>query len=168
MDGVNFIDDPTVSHEFSGVGFYDIFLEITNEYGCVTSITANDYIEMVDVPYPNFFINPNPTTIFNTLVTMNPNLESDEYDYFWDMPGAIPATSEEMNPTVFYPEGIAGTYQVTLTVTDEYGCTNNVIRYLEVIPDIIIYAPNMFTPDGDNVNNAWRIYMDGIAPTAKN
>ncbi len=162
MDGVNYIDYPTVSHEFSGVGFYDIFLEITNEFGCVTSITANDYIEMVDVPYPNFFINPNPTTIFNTLVTMNPNLEGDEYDYFWDMPGAIPATSEEMNPTVFYPEGIAGTYEITLTVTDEYGCTNDVIRYLEVIPDVIIYAPNMFTPDGDNVNNSWRIYMDGI------
>ena len=64
MDGVTYNDMASVSHEFVEVGFYDVTLVITNEFGCVAEITATEYMEVVDIPYPDFFINPNPTTIF--------------------------------------------------------------------------------------------------------
>lgn len=161
IDGENYVS-PSVTHEFTSVGFYDVFLEITNEFGCMANLTETDFIEIVEAPNANFFISPNPTTIFNTTVALNPLLEVPEYTYFWEIPGATPANSTDINPTVVYPEGIASTYEVTLIVTNEIGCVNATTAMLEVLPDLIIYAPNVFTPDGNQLNNTWRIYMEGI------
>ena len=33
---------------------------------------------------------------------------------------------------------------------------------LVVQPEILIYAPNTFTPDGDEFNQNWRVYMEGV------
>lgn len=162
IDGVTYNDVATVSHEFTEVGFYDVSLEITNQYGCVNSITANDYMEIVDVPHPDFFINPNPTTIFNTEVTLSPSLTGPGYSYDWVMVGGSPENSTDQNPTVIYPEGIPNDYLVELTVTNSLGCAGTVEHYVNILSDVIIYAPNIFTPDGDQYNEGWRVYIDGI------
>ena len=78
------------------------------------------------------------------------------------MPGGTPANSTEENPTVFYPEGIPGDHLITLTVTNEHGCVNSVEHYVNILSDVLIYAPNAFTPDGDQFNEGWRVYIDGI------
>ena len=33
---------------------------------------------------------------------------------------------------------------------------------LEIVPDIIFYAPNSFTPDDDEYNQSWGIIIEGI------
>lgn len=162
INGATFTDVSTVSYEFTEVGFYDVTLEITNQFGCVNEITAVDYMEIVDVPYPDFFINPNPTTIFNTEVRLSPSLTGAGYNYEWSMPGGTPATSTDESPTVIYPEGIPEDYLVTLTVTNDLGCAGSIEHYVNILTDVIIYAPNIFTPDGDQFNEGWRVYIDGI------
>lgn len=162
IDGAIYNDFETVAHEFSEIGFYEINLHITNIYGCENEITASDYIEIVDIPYPDFYINPNPTTIFNTEVLLTPSVDGTGNTFFWETPGAIPANSTEESPRVIYPEGVPGDYEVTLTVTNEYGCSNTVDHTVNILTDVIIYAANIFTPDGDEFNEGWRIYIDGI------
>lgn len=162
MDGVTYTDVDMVSHNFTEVDFYDVSLEITNQYGCVNQITATDYIEIVDIPYPDFYINPNPTTIFNTEVLLTPAVDGTGNTFFWDMPGGIPSTSTDESPRVVYPEGIPADYDVELTVTNQYGCSNTVSHTVNIVSDVIIYAPNIFTPDGDEFNEGWRVYIDGI------
>ncbi len=162
INGATYTDAATVSKEFTEVGFYDVTLEITNEYGCVNTITALDYIEIVDVPHPDFFINPNPTTIFNTEVRLTPSLTGSGYSYEWTMPGGTPESSTSESPIVIYPEGVPGDYLVTLTVTNSLGCAGSIEHYVNILSDVIIYAPNIFTPDGDQFNEGWRVYIDGI------
>jgi hypothetical protein len=162
INGSTYTDVATVSKEFTAVGFYDVTLEITNEFGCVNTITATDYIEIVDVPRPEFFINPNPTTIFNTEVQLSPSLTGSDYTYEWTMEGGTPSTSTDESPRVIYPEGIPNDYLVTLTVTNSLGCAGSVDNYVNILSDVIIYAPNIFTPDGDQFNEGWRVYIDGI------
>ncbi len=152
--------DPSV--EFEGVGFYDVSLEVYNQYGCFNEITVEDYIEIVDIPYPEIFINPNPTNIFYTTVGLNAVVDGDGNSFYWTMPGGDPETSTNEDPTVTYPDGIAGEYPVELTVTNALGCVNTVKDVVRVLSDVIIYAPTAFTPDGDQYNETWRIYMDGI------
>lgn len=161
INGVTF-SGATVSYEFTEVGFYDVKLHVTNQYGCENEITAVDYIEIVDVPYPDFFINPNPTTIFNTEVRLNPSLTGPGYNYEWTMEGGTPSASTEESPRVIYPEGIPNDYLVTLTVTNSLGCAGSIEHYVNILSDVIIYAPNIFTPDGDQFNEGWRVYIDGI------
>lgn len=162
MDGRTFAGVNDIYVEFSGVDFYDVSLEVYNQYGCHASITIPNYIEIVDVPDPELFINPNPTTIFNTEVTLNGVSREPDDTYSWNLPGGTPETSTEEDPSVTYPDGIAGDYLVELTVTNAFGCATTISDYVHILSDVLIYAPNAFTPDGDQYNEGWKIYMDGI------
>ena len=157
LTGVN-----TFDYEFSEVGSYDIGLEVTSPYGCYGSIMASEYITIHDNPDAIFYVLPNPTTIFNTEVTMSNLTDGPDNDYQWFFPGGSPANSTETNPTVLYPEGVAGVYPVHLLVTDEHNCTDSITANVNIMSDVLIYAPNTFTPDGDALNQTWRVYMDGI------
>ncbi len=46
--------------------------------------------------------------------------------YDWQMPGAVPATSTEANPEIYYTRD--GSYDISLTVTDASGKSNTVTR----------------------------------------
>ena len=153
---------PTLNYTFDVVGTYDIGLEVTSPYGCFGSTMANDYITIHGNPQARFFAIPNPTTIFDTEVSMSNLTDGDANLYEWEFPGASPSNSTESDPTVIYPEGVAGIYPVQLTVTDENNCVDSVNSYVTVMSDVLIYAPNAFTPDGDELNQTWRVYMDGI------
>ena len=45
----------------------------------------------------------------------------------WSFPGGIPSTSDEENPEVSYENATDGFYDVTLTVTDEYGTSTQTL-----------------------------------------
>ena len=78
------------------------------------------------------------------------------------MPGGEPTTSNAQNPTVVYPEGEASNYPIQLTVVSPQGCRDSVTNFAKVVNDIVIYAPNSFTPNDDAYNDNWRIYIAGI------
>jgi gliding motility-associated-like protein len=153
----------SVFHLFETPGLYDVTYEVYTQFGCHNSIEILEYMTIHGLPQPNFFINPNPTTIFVTEVDMV-NLTPDDSTnmYQWYFPGGSPANSNLNEPTVLYPEGIADDYAVQLIVTNQYGCMDSLNDVLHVISDVLIYAPNAFTPDNDQRNNTWRVYMNGI------
>ena len=162
IDGVIYHDLTTLTHTFTEVGMYDVFLEVYTQYGCFNSMTADNYITVHGNPHAMFYANPNPTTVFNTEVNLN-NVSSAGLNTFeWLVPGANPGTSVLESPTVMYPDGVQNTYPVTLIVTNEFNCTDTVTSFVTVLSDILIYVPNVFTPDGDEFNETWRVYMDGI------
>lgn len=73
-------------------------------------------------------------------------------------------TSVENPSHVF---GEEGTYQVILTVTDvESGCLDTAMIVIKVEDDLIIEVPNVFTPNGDDVNETFHIKLKG-AKTAE-
>lgn len=152
----------TVLHQFDEPGIFDITYEVTTQYGCSNSVTINDYISIHDIPSPNFYITNNPTTIFNTEVSLINNTEGDNNSYQWYIPGGTPNSSIQEELSVNYPEKITGEYPVTLIVTNQFNCIDSTTKYVHILPDVIIYAPNTFTPDGDQKNNTWRIHIDGI------
>jgi gliding motility-associated-like protein len=39
---------------------------------------------------------------------------------------------------------------------------DTVERIVQVVSEVIIFAPNTFTPDGDEFNQQWFLYIDGI------
>jgi len=49
-----------------------------------------------------------------------------------------------------------------LIAYSDLGCRDTAIQTLIVFPEVIIYAPNAFTPDGDAFNQTWRVHMEGI------
>ncbi len=152
----------TCSHTYDLPGTYTVSITSVSDSGCVYSSTFTNMITVYGNPHADFNISPNPTTIFETHVMLNNNSSTDVVNYSWFIQGGTPATSSLEDVGVDLPEGVVGNYNVTLVVTNEHGCVDSVTKIAQVLSDVILYAPNTFTPDGDEFNQLWFLHIDGI------
>ena len=66
---------------------------------------------------------------------------------------------DSINPVTF---NTPGTYEVNLKVTTvAAGCYKEYSEYITLEPSYFFYAPNAFTPNGDDVNDAFRPIVTG-------
>jgi gliding motility-associated-like protein len=74
--------------------------------------------------------------------------------YSWDMGDGQTETGSSVQHT-YELSGNELAYTLTLTAISQYGCSDS----LSVIVDVVPYVPNVFTPNGDGIND---IFMAGI------
>ena len=160
-NGDEFMDVDSLSTSETMHGTYDVQLIVTSPDGCIDSTTFTDTLVVMQTPIADFKWSPDPITMFNTQVLFTDySLYADTYE--WSFPGATPNNSTNDDQTVLYPDGETGTYYVTLVATSYLGCTDTITKEVVVMPEVIIYAPNTFTPDGDEFNQTWRVYIEGV------
>ncbi|MGV3610950.1 MAG: PKD domain-containing protein [Fluviicola sp.] len=152
----------TCSHTYEHPGVYTVSIVSVSDTGCTYTNTFTDMITVYDNPTASFTISPNPTTIFETHIQLNNTSTTDVVSYSWSIPGAEPNNSTLENVGIDLPEGVVGNYEIKLVVTTEHGCIDSVSQIAQVLSDVILYAPNTFTPDGDEFNQTWFLYIDGI------
>lgn len=154
-----------LSYTYQNPGIFNILMEVTTNGGCVYDTIYTQYLEVYDHPEVNFTYTPIPLDIYDTEAQFIDYSTGNDSIAVWAWEfgaGVIPAVSGEQNPTAFYPEGTPAIYPVTLTVTNEHGCKDSMTSQVEVRNDVNCFAPNTFTPDGDEFNETWRVYMVGI------
>ncbi len=152
----------TLSCSFETPGVYDCFVTITSNYGCTYVQEFQNLIEVTAPPEANFAISKNPATWFETEIQTTESCTGDVVDYDWFSLGADNVINNGGSAFFTYPEGVAGTYPITLIATTNEGCSDTITLEIEVIPDVIFYAPNAFTPDNDEHNQTWSIVVEGI------
>ncbi len=82
------------------------------------------------------------------------------YSYLWNFgDGSATAASTDENPTHIYNS--EGDYQVTLKVTDDFGCENTLSKMVNVTVDHDLFLPSAFTPNYDGVNDVFRLKGSG-------
>jgi gliding motility-associated-like protein len=151
-----------ITHTYDSAGIWDITMSVTSDYGCVYTQTFDNIVETRPLPTAQFNIASSPTTFFNTSVMMQDQSYSNIVSWYWYAPDGSPTTSVYDNPTMTFPEGITGQYPVYLTVVDELGCSDTTSRMLIVESDVLSFIPNSFTPDGNEHNQTWKFYFNGI------
>jgi gliding motility-associated-like protein len=114
------------------------------------------------VPNAEFTFTDNPATIFETTIGMQDQSTGDIASWQWISPGSMPTSSTAQNPSFTFPVGEVGQYPVTLIVSSDFGCTDTVSYDMNIVQDVIFFAPNAFTPDGDEFNQSWKMYIQGI------
>ena len=119
-------------------------------------------IEAFDYPEANFNILPNDVSFFDPNVLLENNSSSKVVDFQWTIPSGNPSSAVTENVNVSYPSDVEGNYPVTLLVTDQNSCRDTITKIVNVISEVVLYAPNSFTPDGDEHNQTWKLVIDGI------
>ena len=77
----------------------------------------------------------------------------DQWD--WDFGDGNSTTVYENNP-VSHLYTMPGTYYVTLSVTDQDGCSNEITKKIEVLQEYYSYTPSIFTPNNDGLNDTFK------------
>ncbi|GDX51088.1 hypothetical protein LBMAG27_01350 [Bacteroidota bacterium] len=105
-------------------GFYDITLIATDMYGCIDTVSINDYVN-VTKPTANLIADTLGSSCPPLLVHFS-NLSVDvdaSSTYYWQFGDG--QVSSAANPTHIY--NIAGTFDVTLYVTNQNGCKDTIV-----------------------------------------
>jgi len=156
----NVSTDKYPSHLYQHEGNYIITFTAQDTNGC----TVSDYepVEVFISPLADFYYTPllaysdNPDINFIDL-SMGAN------SWLWDFDD--PASyndnfSETQNP--FHSFSDTGTFLVQLIVTSSHNCSDTVEKPVTILPQTLIYIPNAFTPDKDQLNDIFKPVITGV------
>jgi len=160
-DGQVYTNMDTINTGQMSDGNYAVSLTIISPDGCVNTTILNNALRSMPRPTANFRYSPATITALNTTVKME-NLSIGNDISNWTMQYANPGASNTSEPTVVFPEGVVDNYIVQLIAETNFGCTDTMYQVIEIKPEVILYSPNTFTPDNDEFNATWKIFIEGI------
>lgn len=127
---------PPFTHAYAAGGNYAVSLTVKDAAGCTSSITKENHL-VISTPVAAFrtidtLSCPGSGVVFSNQST-GPGLS-----YHWDFGDGNTATS--VTPTHAY--AASGTYSVKLRITDQYGCTSEIIKnnYIRIVVPVANFS----------------------------
>lgn len=137
--------------EFNGVGTYTVKLTVTTTSICADTSNAIYLVNVVPSPTAGFKATPSVTTIFDPNIYFENKSTTDAiyFNYKFD------DGNENTNPYCNHIYETYGTYYVTLTVSNNYGCSSAVTEPVIINPEFRFWVPNAFTTDNNGLNDVF-------------
>jgi len=144
--------DQHPQHCFDIQGQYSISLAIATSNGCSATFTNVNLITLDPFPVAQFTA-PLSVGILEANISFTDN-STGASSWNWDFGDALDTvnnTSSLTDPSHAYSE--AGTYCVTLAISNNAGCVDTNQLCFVIKPEITFYIPNTFSPNGDGIND---------------
>lgn len=152
----NFGTGLPTTHTYTVPGVYLAVLSYTDNVGCVNTTVATSTVEVYEVPEAAFEATPDVASVVDANVQFtNQTSDLNNNTYEWNIGNLTSST--EVNPIYLFTN--AGEYFVTLIATSPYGCQDTAIKKITITPDVVLYVPNSFTPNGDGLNDNFQIFL---------
>ena len=147
------------SHIYLAPGVYPVTLEMETGGFCARSLqlTSDQAVEILPVPPALLEITPNQVDILNPVVLAE-YLGDEDVECFYNFGDG----SGLEGCVVEYAYSDGGTFTITQTVVNEFGCANTA-EGVVTVSGSVFYAPSSFTPDGDGLNDVWLPVVRGIS-----
>jgi gliding motility-associated-like protein len=139
---------------FSGLAPGEYTLQLTDSDGCLidTVFTIHEGIDLQLEVVPFIEVVIGRTVSIEALVNVP---EQDLSSIQWSPPGVLTCDTC-LSTTIHASEDQA----LLLTVIHENGCVATAELIINVVPETEIYIPNVFSPNGDGVNDYFTVYTN--------
>ncbi|MEM9886529.1 MAG: PKD domain-containing protein [Bacteroidota bacterium] len=138
-------------HTYESEGIYDISLGIQSPLGCEIEAFFEALIEIDAAPTAAFSYTPDQPDIRNPNISIrDESINAAEYE--WLLNDFLIAQAPE--PSFTFQD--TGLQKITLIVTHESGCQDSSTALIDIAPDVFIYVPNAFAPEGNAGNRVFK------------
>lgn len=137
---------------------------LPNANGCDSTVTVN--LSVTPQPVASFTSSPELLEFGLTEIQLidQSTGQINTWDWVFTAENGTVQTSNLQNPIFNLSNSTIGSIAFQLTVSNDYGCADNVTSVFNIIEDAAIYIPNTFSPDGDAFNNTFHVYGKNISP----
>ena len=150
-------------------GLFQLNVLISDKNGCTNKQEVKDFVTVWEKPQAKFnMANDNLLTLSKRQINL--------YDYSTISQGYLTTSwfYVKQNKAVLFATGSnvsyempldTGNYQIQLVVQSKNDCADTTSEHLRLVPDIIAFIPNAFTPDnkGPQENAAFKVSSDHAA-----
>ena len=143
----------SISHNYLSSGLYTVSMIAEGNGGCRDTLVLLDTVFVYPKPIPVFIWENTNIPQANAGSVQFTNSSANADTYFWDFGDGL--NSSIKNPLHQYTYD--GSYMVTLTASNSFGCISSIERNIEV--DLIkgLFIPNAFSPE--NPSPDVRVFM---------
>jgi gliding motility-associated-like protein len=158
-DGSPLNNEPNPIHQYNQVGEFPVVLTVVGAGGCESTASLVT-VKVGESIFADFESEPVPgsqLTLPDALVIFL-DKSRNGINWLWDFGDGESSTA--VNPVHTYYE--PGEFDVTLTVTDSNGCVSSITYGPYVVFEPDLFIPNVFSPNGDNINDKFEIVYTGV------
>ncbi|MBL1179962.1 MAG: PKD domain-containing protein [Bacteroidetes bacterium] len=143
---------------------FTVSLTVTSDKGCTDTYSQNNLITVFPVHIADLNMDRDSVSVFDPRIQFFDQSYGAISQYQWNFGGL--GSSNDKNPDFSFPD--TGAFNVTLWVTNSYGCSSSITKTIKVGAEFSIFIPNAFTPDADHKNEIFKPVGYGIQDSGYN